>query len=505
MGSVLKKTYKEFEKIVNKNNVFDDIIMMPKFDGVSISLFIKFDEKGNGRLLKAYTRGQKINGIVCNTDQTEKLKYFIESYKTFNPKLLNSEISIRGEILLNSKKYDENGKNLLPNSSITSGYMNGKMDNFKDNVELLTIQCYEIGKIKRYNNEEELNEVKEKKDKELNEVKEKSEELKNYKIIIPTQINALEILKTIKIKLCYLNTFQSISDFNYDVLPINDFMKLFKNSINEYYLKCYAFNNKLISPTDGIVYTYSKWKYPTKADVFNKEGYLKYGWKPSAKYTGIIKSVNYQQGKTGEYSMIFDIEPLQIEGKNYKKLKIALSKVIDKNSLKTEEPNLRIGSGSKVCLTLSHSITLKFLNIIQSGDDLINLPEKCKWCGKKLKIDDTHIVCENYNCCEKVNQRINHLISYIQKTNKNKLIVLNDKNEQVNKGFGLKNIEKCVNGGLNPTKISIYIPNIKEEFNKLTDINKLYACSYGGINECKKKETFDKKDKMFEWLNKYVF
>ena len=66
-------------------------------------------------------------------------------------------------------------------------------------------------------------------------------------------------------------------------------------------------------------------------------------------------------------------------------------------------------------------------------------------------------------------------------------------------------IEKCVNGGLNPTKISIYIPNIKEEFNKLTDINKLYACSYGGINECKKKETFDKKDKMFEWLNKYVF
>lgn len=484
MGSVLKKTIEEFEKIKKKNSeMFDKMILLPKFDGISIALSITFNNSGIGTLNKAFTRGIKINGKVSNTNQTEKLNYIIEKFTTTNETLYNSTIVLRGEIVLNYKKYNNNGKNELQNASLVSGLMNGKMDNFIKSIDTLTFQAYEIGKIIK----KERNNIN---------VSNKNE------IFVPSQFESINILQTINMKLKYLSEQIPISRFKTFVLNINDFMKLFKN-IEKFYLDKYIFNRELENPTDGIVYTYVNWQYPQDGNVFNKESYHKYAWKPSEKYEVVIKGINYQQGKTGQYSIIFNIQPLGIEGKSYQKLKIAFSKIVNSKDVKNHNlTEFKIGKDSKVLCVLSQGITLTYLETLQV-DTKFEVPKCCITCGKELIYDDKHLICPNVNCPDKITQKLKFMINYLQKQTNKGLKIINDEGKELKSGFSEKKIEYCVNGGFNPKKIILYIPNIRSEFEKLSDVDKLYAVSYGGINECRKKGTYNEVE--FEWLNKYVW
>ena len=482
MGSVLKKTIDEFEKIKKKNSkLFDKMILLPKFDGISIALSITFNNSGIGTLNKAFTRGIKINGKVSNTNQTEKLNYIIEKLTTTNETLYNSTIVLRGEIVLNYKKYNNNGKNELQNASLVSGLMNGKMDNFIKSIDTLTFQAYEIGKI----------------------IKKEHDNINGKNVIfVPSQFESINILQTINMKLKYLSEQIPISRFKTFVLNINDFMKLFKN-IEKFYLDKYIFNRELENPTDGIVYTYVNWQYPQDGNVFNKESYHKYAWKPSEKYEVVIKGINYQQGKTGQYSIIFNIQPLGIEGKSYQKLKIAFSKIVNSKEVKNHNlTEFKIGKDSKVLCVLSQGITLTYLETLQV-DTKFEVPKCCITCGKELIYDDKHLICPNVNCPDKITQKLKFMINYLQKQTNKGLKIINDEGKELKSGFSEKKIEYCVNGGFNPKKIILYIPNIRSEFEKLSDVDKLYAVSYGGINECRKKGTYNENE--FEWLNKYVW
>ena len=482
MGSVLKKTIDEFEKIKKKNSkLFDKMILLPKFDGISIALSITFNNSGIGTLNKAFTRGIKINGKVSNTNQTEKLNYIIEKLTTTNETLYNSTIVLRGEIVLNYKKYNNNGKNELQNASLVSGLMNGKMDNFIKSIDTLTFQAYEIGKI----------------------IKKEHDNINGKNVIfVPSQFESINILQTINMKLKYLSEQIPISRFKTFVLNINDFMKLFKN-IEKFYLDKYIFNRELENPTDGIVYTYVNWQYPQDGNVFNKESYHKYAWKPSEKYEVVIKGINYQQGKTGQYSIIFNIQPLGIEGKSYQKLKIAFSKIVNSKEVKNHNlTEFKIGKDSKVLCVLSQGITLTYLETLQV-DTKFEVPKCCITCGKELNYDDKHLICPNVNCPDKITQKLKFMINYLQKQTNKGLKIINDEGKELKSGFSEKKIEYCVNGGFNPKKIILYIPNIRSEFEKLSDVDKLYAVSYGGINECRKKGTYNENE--FEWLNKYVW
>lgn len=446
MGSIPKE--KEIKNI-------DHAIIMPKFDGCSIALRFKIDiDKKEGILIQSHTRGSDVGNDRINSDLTEKMKllipkiYFKKSKiieKLF--KLIPTYINIRGEVVLKNKDLDENGYNKTAPAADIAGKINGGIEVFQNYLSKIRICAFEISKVERLN-----------------------ERSKFF-----TQETVLKIL----------NNIYYLDPNGNNKIYLKDYKAYIGNTKEINFESLYEqYQDEDPRPLDGIVYCGINWKYPNKLEDTTATKYGKFAWKPNNEIIVNIKKIEYSIGRDGDYSPMIIYDKIKLD-KNYERAKSAISKlnILIENGL---------GINAKAMMRLNHGINPQIYEILTPAEIKFKLPETCSYCNTKLikefnsKTNELmHLRCTNKYCSEVILQKYAYLLEFMYK--KCNLITLNEKGIIIKSKLSEKNLKKLTMGNLSISLIETRIPNLKEEFKKLSLIDQLCALSFGAKVKVEKK------------------
>ena len=447
----------EINKISSRFKPEDKIILMPKFDGISVALKFKIINY-EGVLEKAHTRGKVVGSKISNTDVFDKMNLMIQSMKFKKPtkdtsieKILKMKsISIRAEIVGTITQRDESGNyDLSQGAPLAAGIINGGMKNFEENMQNLCLQAYEVSKIE-YNDDT---------------------------IEVPQQNSTLSLLSLILINNAPIRNWSPYHIFAKDLFKDEN---TYEALMKKYFFKGFAKNLK--NPLDGIVYCASTWKYPTSKEEFNKVTYGKNAWKPNPRGKLIVKSLTYSMGKTGELSPIIQFEVDSVDhkfaGKVYKQTKFSYSKLLS-------YLEAGLGVNTPYIFELSHGITLQILYIIddEKNHKPLEVVTKCPFCKCDLKnVDNKHLLCINKICPERIANLFGEMIKIANKYKT--LTYLNDKGKEIRTKISVETIKKLPK--VNLTNILTRVPNLMDVFNSRSLEEQLNMIGCGTVDKCKK-------------------
>ena len=442
---MIMSTVPKFEEI----KIIGEAILYPKFDGCSVAMRIKRIDTNNFKIIQAHTRGANTGSERINHDITDKMTYLIPTILAPNLNKRIVEMCVRGEYVLKQKQVNRDGQAEINHAAQAAGSLNGKFQNFKDTAKLFCLLCYEISEII----------------------------LDNNSIIVPKQINVnRKILNKIDFKY-FDNTVMKSDDYNVYCVNLTE-----HSNLNKFY------DEKILPstqrPTDGIVYCSINWTYPQTEDKFTAANYNKYAWKPNKYQVSTAVDVEFTMSRDGELNPVVIFESTMIEGRNCCRAKIATSRLNDLIQSK------QFGISSKCEIQLIHSINLYIQNVLTPSARLFEIPINCPYCNSELSYEydskDTnkliHVRCNNPDCKE---QRVMKLVQLIKVVGKiGDLTFLNAKGQVVKSSIAEKKIRTF--DAINWDTVKKYIPNLKEEFDKLTFENQFVAMSLGGMSEAKK-------------------
>jgi len=363
----------------------DDVLFLPKFDGVSGGLKFTRNSKQEFELEIATTRGSdvaydrkttniknkldKIIGVLTTKFNTSEFKF---NDDTIPMKNIN-QINLRGEIVLKDKD-----SVITAPASVVAGKINGKekvWEDYYENIEFMPVEIMRL-----HDNE--------------------------GKLIRPTQLEALKFFKT----LGYYN----YEEFAFATSSTSDKPVITTDTVKNIYEH---FNNVITNPLDGVVYCSEKWQYPyCKAETMDSV-YGKYAWKPTSKISTVLRGIEYNIARDGKINLELTYDPVNINGKNYGRAKTSIKQllILDENTLDDEIcPGMNIGS----------NITVKLMGDISpmvvdyETDETINgykLIKNCPWCNSELLFDKKKtqmtLKCLNKNCIEIIKQKMKNFLT----------------------------------------------------------------------------------------------
>lgn len=465
MGSINKE--KEFK--LNKSS---DIIVLPKFDGVSVGIELVRTNKllsHEFQINFATTRQKKI----CTLELRELISNIFISKLMDDTKIKGTttefytkdiqKIKVRGEFLMRVKE------EFVVAAATVSGILRKGISEIRNKHEQLCVVLYEVAEVV----------------------------LKDNTHVSITQSEALKLLGNVKIQ--YVSDTVLPAGPTYYVLKPNEHNLLTDNSynlLNE--LEKYKY------PLDGLVYCDSNWIYPLDEASFNKVSYGKFAWKPSMMYESYVTGLQETMAGTGKYSYALTVIPLMIDGKVYSKCKVQYYDLLENGT-----PKYRIGDKVKVVLVnligfqiqakLNDTITDEPNNEYIVQDELTKFMSTCRnmigkpveysticsSCGTKLNIDAREIYCKNSSCRVRLIERYSELMTRICKLAKNSLQIYNESHTGfIKTTLTRKRLEK-----LNPLNLSSLIaevPNFMEVFNSLTLVQRAYCVQQGGLKTLEK-------------------
>lgn len=484
---------------VNKNDKIDlsgDIIITPKFDGVSVGMILRKNEntfKDNEFIVDfATTRQSKI----CTLEIKELLRSVNISKmfpKDILPECSLSEIKsikIRGEFVLRMKS-----KNIV-SAATASGWLKRGIEGIKNHYSDLRIIAYEIAELETSS--------------------------KKFQI---DQRQSLRFLNQMfaNYKDCSLNFGSPWSIVNGDQLskdPYKYFEMFSKNEI----------------PLDGIVYCKPEWIYPLDESKFNKVTYGKIAWKPSPMFESFVIGLQSTISGNGKYSFCLEFLPLNIEGKTYSKAKIQYYDIQEKKFKIGDRVRIELSNGitavihSKIengiplkqelknagltdendqvkinhpngfeILTATNSINEDLISSeviefaksqIEKIGQLIDCPKKCVECDQFLEYGDKEIFCKNENCSSQIVKKYSTMLSRIRK--ENPLIPMNiyDTNHKkfIKSNLTTTRLEELFESqnGLNLNSLIGEIPNFVESFESMSLIQRAYCLQIDGKKKLEK-------------------
>lgn len=310
-------------------------IMMPKFDGVSAGAkFIKNDD-GNIVLTLAHTRqGQNI------TTKMQKLSsIIIDALSKEFADDYDLNICIRGEIVIKDKALSTSAP-----APYVAGKINGGDEVFDAALDTITFVPYEVMRF-------------------------------NDKRLTQEEVHSL---------------FRKMGVLYYEPIPMKNY------DIEECKEALETFSSQTTMPLDGVVYCSSTWTYPiTNAETMDSV-YGKYAWKPSKDAISTLTAIEYSIARDGKLEPMVLYEPIVIEGKNYSRAKISISRLL---TLKG------IGIGSRIIVKIANGIS-PYIDEFEPNDDVVSytFPKKCPFCNSKLKLTvsekNSTLRCLNTNCVE---------------------------------------------------------------------------------------------------------
>lgn len=406
------------------------VLIAPKFDGCSVALKFK-RHNDTFSLIAAHSRGSDVGSKRVNSDLFDKMNKLIPtiSCTAFNSACCDTEIiqnvdtiSIRCEIVLKEKDDD------LVSAAYVAGKINGSMEVFEEAIDKIRIVGFEIGSIITLDGEE---------------------------LRIP-QDRVYEILS----HLCYGSDQIYLKDYkvyHFKSSSEVDFDKLFKKVQSD-----------VKQPLDGLVYCSDNWLYPKEKEGDSKYG--KYAWKEQNDTIVKITGLEYSMGKTGELACVILFEPVKISGKTYQRAKVSVQKLhaFMENGL---------GIGAECVMMVHNNINPNIESIVTPAVKPFEALKLCPYCRSEIvrgfvKGELKHLTCVNTACPENIIQRITELLKFMNK--RCKLITINAKGKQVSSKLSEAGLRKMGDLSLLRTRV----PNLKEEFNKLSDTDKLMALGY---------------------------
>jgi hypothetical protein len=521
MGSVNKEQGINLSKVSfdqsSKNS--DKLLIMPKFDGVSVGLEIhKVNNvfKNQFDINFATTRQKQIctlelKELISEITISELLDdELLTGYNTdreikFTGKDIR-KMKIRGEFMLRTK--NEN----VVSAAIASGILRKGVNEIQQQKNNLKLVCYEIAEISILNVST-------------------NEPIR----VSVTQDIAIKIIGNIKIK---------YDDFT--ILPAGfPYYELEQSKVNSFVENPYKYFEELEKfrePLDGLIYCNSKWIYPLDESKFNKVNYGKLAWKPSIMYESFITGLQETVSANGKYSYAITVSPLFIDGKTYSKCKVQYYDLLDNNAPKyhigdrvrvvlvnligfqihskiqsytklvdtlvdqgfliIEDGKLKIPAvtPNSIVITKSDGLPNEYINQ-QALIDFIKdssqshykigspvmFSKTCKSCGKELFIKEKDVYCTNKQCDTQVLEQYATLISRLSKLAPGKLTIYNEsKTGFIKTTLNRKRLEKLAETGLNLTAVLNEIPNFKEIFHSLTLVNQCYCLQLGGVKQLEK-------------------
>lgn len=357
-----------------------DALILPKFDGCSCG--VKLERMSTletpFQLVQAVTRGVSEAYNVKKTDITDKFRdisellldafngpdvedFQFESQPSRTLKEAHA-IIVRGEIVLDDKGVTDSAP-----ASVVAGKINGGPEVWADYVENLCFIPYEIMRICWSATDK-------------------------HDIYVPTQIETV-------------NFFTAIGLIDYPIkrtpLGIDSL-----NSVKEYFEQL---KTSITQPLDGVVYCPFNWRYPKTFEETKPKQYGKLAWKPSSESTSTLREITYTYNRDGKINFVLTFDPVNINGKNYKNAKTAVSKLIELNG---------IGVGSPVTIKLAGDISPTIASFVPNPEiKPIKLPKKCPCCNTVLEIKKGKtptLRCPNPLCREVLKQKMLNLISVLE-------------------------------------------------------------------------------------------
>ena len=484
---------------VNKNDKIDlseNVIITPKFDGVSIGMILRKNEntfKDNEFVVDfATTRQSKI----CTLEIKELLKS-VNISKMF-PKDILSEcllseiksIKVRGELVLRTKS-----KNIV-SAATASGWLKRGIDGIKNHSSELRIIAYEIAELETSSKKFQLE-----------------------------QRQALRFLN------------QMFA--NYEDCSLNfgsPWSIVDGNQLTEDPYKFYEIFSKDEVPLDGIVYCKPDWIYPLDESKFNKVAYGKNAWKPSPMFESFVSGLQTTISGNGKYSFCLEFLPLNIEGKNYSKAKIQYYEIQEKkfkigdririelsngitaiihskieNGIPLIEELMNTGLIDENCqfeinhpngfeiLTATNSINEDLISSeivefakskIEKIGQLIDCPKKCIECNQLLEYGDKEIFCKNAGCSCQIVKKYSTMLSRIKKENPTISMNIYDTSHKkfIKSNLTITRLEELFESqvGLNLNSLTGEIPNFIQSFESMTLIQRAYCLQIDGKKKLEK-------------------
>ena len=346
-------------------------------------------------------------------------------------------ISIRCEIVLDQA--DEN----LVSAAYVAGKINGSMEVFEEAIDKLRIVAFEIGSITTIDGEE---------------------------IRIP-QNEVYEILSHMYYKRCINGSHKEVYLKDYPTYTLNttegkNFEELFEK-----------IKQQVKQPLDGLVYSPVNWLYPQDKDETTDTKYGKYAWKEQKETIVTITGLDYTMGKTGDLACMILYKPVKIDSKTYQRAKVSVQKLFG-------FINDGLGVGAECMLRVHNNINPNIEFVVKPSKPFVNLVN-CPFCSHKLDyIHDPkdkspfpkHLNCVNKECPENVIQKISNLLSFMYK--RTELRTVNQKGKVVRAKLSEAGLRKISDINTFRTRV----PNLKEEFDKLSMLDKLMALGWSKTN-----------------------
>lgn len=110
-----------------------------------------------------------------------------------------------------------------------------------------------------------------------------------------------------------------------------------------------------------------------------------------------VTGVEWNLGKSGEFTPVVQLEPVQLAGTTVKRASGYNAGYIQKNG---------IGVGAKVTIAKAGDIIPEIQSVVFETPETFVLPCQCPECGSKLKLDGIHLICPNENCIGKVARKL---------------------------------------------------------------------------------------------------
>lgn len=180
------------------------------------------------------------------------------------------------------------------------------------------------------------------------------------------------------------------------------------NELNEMIKFCETFNKK-IRPTieckiDGLVIK------ANDNDIIKKLGNTSKFPKASIAYkfdsqdrTTILKSVDWQVGRTGQLTPVANFDTIEIDGVEINKASLSNIENINKLDIKI---------GDTIVVARSNDVIPKIISVIKdnrNGNEIdISIPNKCPVCGGSILQKGPITYCNNNNCSAKIISKIVH-------------------------------------------------------------------------------------------------
>jgi len=471
MGSIPK--IKKYEPI-------NDVMFMPKFDGVSCGLRLKRNNTNEFELDSAITRGIEVGYTRKSTDLKDKmLKILTEFIININNSEFQFEscnmkdvkqINLRGEIVLKDKSSSTSAP-----AAIVSGKVNGGeqvWNYYCENIEYIPVEIIRIidkdDKISRPTQEFCIKFFRtlgfySYSDTDLmsNVSSSTSDTSSNIDLSLAPSSNVSSSTSDTS----SASTSDTSSNIDLSLAPSSNVSSSTSDTSSVNINEIFNYFTTLIqNPLDGVVYCSKLWQYPQCKAETNASVYGKFAWKPTSKTETILKEIEYNIARDGKINLELIYDPVNINGKNYSRAKTSIRQLLILDG---------IGIGSTITVKLMGDISPMIVEF-EPNDEIksYKLIDKCPWCKSTLKLetkkDQSTLKCLNLNCREIIKQKMKNFLTVIGV-----------------KGVAEKRLESLKEITLQEIE-NKYVKTLKDIIKQVNTKTFLVALGFGGVTQVNK-------------------